>query len=160
MNSVRANYTACCLYPAFVIPIDALIECIHKCLDEALQGHMSPCCVNTCCYVDKIGVFSVTEDENGNITNAEMHLDPLISSFLLSVGNDSAWIPVITNSVNRCYNDLWSTNEGYSCDFIPNSFYEIVGCAYLENYLKCPVWNPSNILECQYTHRHVEYCEN
>jgi hypothetical protein len=39
----------------------------------------------------------------------------LVYSFLLSVGNDSQWLPVLESSTKMCCDQLDGAGEGYTC---------------------------------------------
>lgn len=155
LNSVRANYTICCKYPMFVSSMKDVIQCNIDCSTSSSSGS---CCVSRCLYVDKLNVLTLTEDENGAITNIAMNTDSLVASFLASVGNDPIWVPVTTSAVERCYNDIWGTSPEKKCGYLPNDFFNIVDCVYTEHFLKCPVWNPKHLIECSYTYKYVDQC--
>lgn len=103
-------------------------------------------------------LLTITEDENGGVTDIVMNLDALVNYFLLSVGNDTTWVPVTRGAVSRCYNDLWGTSDKKSCKVVPQDLYDIIDCVYLEHFLKCPVWNPKHVIECSYTYKYVDKC--
>jgi hypothetical protein len=89
-------------------------------------------------------------------TKPEVDPQGLVYSFLLSVGNDTSWEPIVKSSTQRCYDDNYGSVEGYQCDVIPLSLFEIINCCLKENYLKCPVYNPYRLSECQATRQFIE----
>lgn len=152
LNTVRANFTACCEYPGVVMWEWQLTNCEEECgaTDENYENEDTFCCLSVCCFYTVKVLSSQTEI-------APLLPDGFIYSFLLSVGNDTAWEPVITGAVNRCYSQ-YLDDQGYDCGVIPFSMYSIIDCAYLENYLKCPTWNPQNLRECAFTAEYARKC--
>lgn len=138
----------------FVVWMWELIPCNQQCYDAADVG----CCVGRCCYVDKMKLFTLTLADDGSIAKVDMNTDGVVASFMMSVGNDTRWEPVIRTAVERCYTDIWNTENGMSCGFIPNTFFSIIDCVYIEHFLKCAVWNPHNLVECAYTYSYVQEC--
>lgn len=99
-------------------------------------------------------------NEDGSQGRATIIVDGIHDAFLLSVGNDTRWAPVVRTAVDRCYEDLIGVDDGYSCDIIPKNLYMIIDCCYNENFLKCPTWNPHNLKECQYTYDYISKCSD
>lgn len=150
LNEVRANFTICCEYPLLVMWELDFKMCQEKCASDGEPN--DDCCILSCCLF-KIG--ALTQSEGGPI-----EVDPkgLIYSFLLSVGNDTQWLPVVTKSSRRCYDDIPNTYENNCNNRIPKQLYSIVDCCYIENYLKCAKWNPYDVKECAYTIEYVSTC--
>lgn len=154
LNDLRTNYTACCEYPLFVVWQWQHDECSEQCQ----YSYFKDCCITQCCF-RLLGVLSIIRDDQGSLLFVDINRDALISSFLLSVGNSTLWAPIVSATVYKCYQELWGTHvKEEVCSFIPGSFYPIVSCSYTENFLKCPVWNPQQINECNFTLEYVEKC--
>lgn len=130
------------------------------CNEECLTAENRSCCVGKCCYVDKMGILNVTENNDESIARVEINLEPLVAVFLSTVKDDKKWEPVVRSAVKKCYDGLWGTFDGHLCGFIPNSFFPIVSCVYTENFLHCPVWNPQELPECGTIRNYVEKCFN
>lgn len=105
-----------------------------------------------------IGLAHYTKADDGTITDTVFDINGLIYSFMLSIGNDSAWLPVITASTSRCYDQYGGNDEGMDCGVIPVSIYDVIECSLVENFLKCANWNPYNIAECDYTYQYIQKC--
>lgn len=150
LNKVRANFTICCEYPTLVMWATDLNICEEQCASEGEPN--DNCCILACCFI-KIG--ALRQSEGGPI---EVDPNGLIYSFLLSVGNDTQWLPVITESTQRCYDDIPNTYENDCSNRMPKQLYSIIDCCYKENFLKCAKWNPFDIKECEYTTEYVSIC--
>lgn len=149
--------TVCCQYPMFVIWTWQFNLCVKQC--AGVSKRLQSCCQAKCQYVDQQGLLTVTTNEDGSYGPTSMNPAALVTSFLLSVGNDTQWAPVVTNSVQRCYDDIWGASDGtVLCGFIPISFFDIINCCYIEDYLKCPNYNPYSLSECDYTYKFVKDC--
>ena len=154
LNSVRASYTACCQYPMLVVWTWQFKECKENCVGIDTNG----CCTLSCC-LNKLGALTLLKDEKGRVDRVIVNWHGLVYSFMLSVGNDTKWGPVLKEVVSKCDDENGSTDSGYECDgLIPMSFYDIVKCSYRQNFLNCPNWNPSGRADCQYTYDFVEQC--
>jgi hypothetical protein len=105
----------------------------------------------------------------------ETDVSGLVNSFLLSVGNDTLWKPVLEISLGRCNDQFKDYAEEFYCsgsevqvevdktmnqmlsiselpkDFLPTAF-----CSYLENFIKCPRYNPDPA--CKITMKYVQKC--
>jgi hypothetical protein len=48
----------------------------------------------------------------------ELILNPagIIDSFLLSVGNNTQWIPVVTHTTHKCYDQFANSGQGFDCE--------------------------------------------
>jgi hypothetical protein len=149
LNTVRPNLTSCCEYPAIVIWDWQYKICEDYC-DENDTGD-DRCCI-LICGMNSLGVLSSISEPS------DVNWEGLVSSFLLSVGNDTAWFPVINGSIYRCYSQFSEKNNEYDCGVIPRNLYLITDCGYIENYLKCPNWNPSQIDTCTYSHEYISKC--
>ena len=100
----------------------------------------------------------MTADENGVLLASEINFRGLVYSFMLSIGNDSLWDPVVNNVVSRCYDQFGAVGTEFDCDVIPLSLYEVIRCSYNQNFLQCPTWNSHGIEECKYTYDYVSQC--
>lgn len=96
LNSVRSNFTACCAYPALVMWRWQMDICQEHCRSNAENGNEVDvqCCIKVCAF----GLLQVLTSDT---EFSPVKPSGLIHSFMLSVGNDTKWEPVITNSVNR-----------------------------------------------------------
>lgn len=148
------------MYPTFVLWWWQYNTCNNNCKD--VEDYLAKiCCQWRCYYVEAIHLFILTTNDDGSVAKSDINTTSLIASFLLSVGNDTRWAPVVTNSVQRCYDDLYQSKEGkLFCDILPKTLYSVIDCTYNENFLKCPVWNPHNLIECEYTYKYVEKCSD
>ena len=153
LNSIRANFSSCCQYPAMVVYRNHYNECSVPCKS---RGDDEDCCTFSCLLL-KIGVTYKVINDDGS-THIDLNLSAIIASFLLSVGNDSRWTDIVDSSVTRCYNQFTDNSE-YDCnDRVPMYLYEITDCAYIENFLKCPSWNPKGLKECDYAYQYIDKC--
>lgn len=161
LNSVRANFTVCCEYPVLVIWMWQYKICVKEC--KAQDRANERCCILPCCF-RFLGVLNITKttdpETNEEKVTTDVDWNGLVYSFLLSVGNDTRWLPVVTDSTSRCYNDFSGSNDEIDCDVIPRSLYTVIDCAYVENYVKCPVFNPAGLKECSYTMQYAQKCLN
>ena len=175
MNKVRANFTACCGYPALVISDDVIVECSSVCSEEPEASNegttgrpnyneyelaeMPDCsCTTTKCAFMSMEILIPTYGENGQFFGYDINYKGVISSFLLSVGFDESWGPVLNEVVLRCYDQFSASDGGFECNSMPVELFDIIECSYKQNFLKCPSWNPQGILECQYTYEYVTKC--
>lgn len=154
LNSVRSNFTICCEYPQIVIWRWQFDQCCDQCAAQDKSGDR--CCILSCCF-GLMGMLQFSQSDDGNTTATFMQ-EGMVYSFLLSVGNDTAWLPVITASTQRCTDQFGGNDEGFDCDVIPISLYTIMDCSYNQNYLKCPTWNSYNLAACDYTYQYVQKC--
>lgn len=155
LNEIRANFTACCDYPVLVIWRWQYNFCVQEC-EEAGRPY-ERCCTLPCSF-RLLGVMTVIRNDDGSVAQVDVNPGGLVHSFLLSVGNDSQWIPVLSASTTRCYSQFSETSNGYECDVIPKNLFSVIDCSYNENYLKCPPWNPANLKECEFTYKFVQKC--
>lgn len=101
-------------------------------------------------------IKNVEYDDGTKFVDADW--EGLVTSFVMSVGNNSKWANVVQDSVGRCYSQFSESDE-YDCNGqIPLLLYRIIDCSYVENYLRCPTWNPYDIMECNYTSQYVDQC--
>lgn len=156
LNSVRANYTICCHYPLLVMWTYQYNECLAECNVTGWDTHGS-CCLQPCC-LRKIGLLNPVYNEDGVLSKSEVDWLGLVYSFMLSVGNDTQWFPVVNGTSYRCYLSYSETQNGVDCGGIPLNLYDVIGCCYNENFLKCPPWNPHNIKQCDQTWQYVKKC--
>lgn len=128
------------------------------CLSQCSVAPNTPtrCCIVPCCHKYN-GILKEVTNENGVVQD---NIDPngLISSYSISVGNDTKWLPVITNAVTSCYQQYSENPDGYDCGVIPMNLYSIIDCSYNEQFLKCPNYNPHNLKECEYTLQYIAQC--
>jgi hypothetical protein len=153
LNGVRANFTACCEYPAIVIWDWQYKACYKDCNIEGDQDEdeTGRCCVLICALNMLQILTSRTEISP---------IDPkgFVYSFMMSVGNETIWEPVITNAISRCFTQNEGNDQGFDCGIVSHNIYYIADCAYLEHFLKCPKWNPYGLNECAYTHEFAMKC--
>lgn len=153
LNSVRNNVTACCRYPRLVIWTWDFKKCFKNCVKEVTSEQV--CCVQTCCY-KKLGALS--DDWN---SLAAVNITGLIYSFMLSVGNDSQWEPLITQSVVECNQERFSRKVSQlRCGVLPERLYDVINCVYMQCFVKCPTWNPHGLKNCHRTYQYVNNCVN
>lgn len=153
LNSVRANFTACCRYPLIVIERNYITECNETCMFEEEDDE---CCIYTCALEKNGMIYNVTNEDGS--TSVDISSKAVVRSFMLSIGNEVQWVPVVTKSVQRCY-DQFISASGFKCDGrIPMSLLDIIACSQIENFVKCPPWNPSNLKECEYTLQYLSEC--
>lgn len=77
---------------------------------------------------------------------------------MTSVGNDPIWLPIVTLTTKRCYADFFDFSDEYYCDEIPKYLYDVVDCTYIENFLRCPLFNPKRLNQCLMTFQYVDEC--
>lgn len=154
LNTVRANYTICCQYPLFV----AWRWNNDVCTSNCSSGDDFDCCMFTC-NLRSLGILTDLVLDTGNET-VGVNWQRLADSFLLSVGNKTIWREVIYLSIERCYEQyVDDSSMEYECgDQVPSYLYDIIDCSYIENFLKCPLWNRRKVKECVYTSQYVESC--
>lgn len=159
LNSVRANFTACCKYTALVAwdwTWDYCAEGDCKIVMDS-GGDTMACCMLTCILVVS-EIIEITSDPVG----AKLLPTGLVLSFMMSVGNDSSWSPIVNQSISRCFSQFegggYSEDTPLDCPTVPSNFFPVIDCTYLQNYLKCPVWNPHGLEACQYSHQYVDQC--
>lgn len=153
LNSVRANFTVCCQYAMMVMWRWQMNQCVDNCARRNLVDN-SNCCQTLCNY-RAINIIAPANNNANNIT-----YDPtagLIAVFMLSVGNNTQWTSPITDSITYCFNAVLKQPDYDSCG-IPTQLYDIINCAYIEIFYRCPLWNPSNLPECDYTRQYVDQC--
>jgi hypothetical protein len=107
------------------------------------------------CWLKKNKILLYSTDPN---FKPEVNIDAVIISFNESVNGDKEWEPIIKNSFDRCYHDRIGTVDGFHCDVIPKSFYSVLECAYKEQYLKCPNYNPKKLDNCKETLEYADIC--
>lgn len=161
LQTVRTNFSACCEFPKLVIQEWDYKVCYDKC--SAIGKLYDTCCVYTCC-LELLGVINYTAviDETTNEIvkkNIDVDWQGLVYSFLLSVENNTQWLPVVTQSTYECYVQFGGSDEGIDCDFIPKSLESVINCANKFNYIRCPPWNPFRIPECKYTMEFAQHCD-
>lgn len=151
LNSFRENVTACCRYPRLVIWTWNYKRCFKDCLKAAISEQM--CCIEACCY-RKLGI--VSDDWN---SSTDINITGLIYSFMLSIGNDSQWKPLITRSVVACNEQHFLTKGSQlRCGILPERMYDVITCVYKQCFVKCPTWNPRALENCHRTYQYVNKC--
>lgn len=158
LNSARSNFTSCCSYPVFAMWTWQMKNCQRQCAN--VSAAEASCCQSRCTYVDQLNILSITSISDGSLAGVTMNQDAVSVAFLITVGNDTKWVPVVKQSVQTCYNELWLPSETitYDCNFQPSNFLPIIDCIYLTNFLHCPTWNPHNLDKCFYTKKYLEEC--
>lgn len=155
LNQQRANFTACCLFPTLVFWRWQINQCKAQCKD-APEDEFHCCCV----LCDKKLIGLVADDDEASDRYLHNPVDGIIYSFMLSIGNDSAWKPVVETAAKHC-NDVVEKKAEYTNCNIPKHLYRIIDCVYSENYFNCPenVWNPDGLnLECQHAKDYIDQC--
>lgn len=147
LNSMRENVTACCRYPRLVIWTWHFKQCFKECVKASDQV----CCIEACCN-RKLGI--VSDDWN---SSTDINITGLIYSFMLSVGNDSQWVPLITGSVTEC-NHFFTKSSKLHCGILPERMYNVITCVYKGCFVKCPTWNPHELENCHRTYHYVNKC--
>lgn len=151
---MRANFTACCEYPAIVIGESEFSTCSDEC--EAVGLSRDLCCLLRC-VCNKLGIYHDAPLESSD-EKLEMFPEGFINSFLMSVNNDEQWVPVVTQSTLRCFDQFADPSlENETCG-LPGYFYLVLDCTHKELYLKCPKWNPSELAECKFTYDYMIKC--
>ena len=170
LNIVRANFTSCCGYPALVITDDIAVDCSSVCSEEpesVIGGKVASdyhyefpdcSCTQTECTFKSMQVLIPKYGAKGDLLGYEIDFNGIVNSFLMSVGNDESWLPVLKDVVSRCYEQFSTSEGGLECNSVPSELFEIIDCSYKQNYLKCPSWNPQGLFECQYTYEYVTKC--
>lgn len=127
-------------------------HCLKICVSP--NGRIEdPCCEPACC-LKKIGILVPSDNSSEPAVDASR----ISYSFLLSVGGDIGWQPVINQSVRRCFDQVENTPVQYEyedCPGMPTILNKIVNCCYKENFLRCARWNQSNE-DCVFAYKYVE----
>lgn len=152
LNSVRSNFTSCCKYPTIVL----WRWMLNSCKDECQRNFQADndCCPLVCNY-RRINVIPQANDTSRNATWNPVA--GLTYAFMLSIGNDTRWTQTVSDSLNFCFNSVIK-QPLYDVCGIPLHLYDIINCAYNQLFLRCPVWDPSNITECAYTREFINIC--
>lgn len=114
LNEIRANYTICCKYPGLVANYADLEICQENCTasyDPRYDPYGFLCCANQC-VLEALSALECPEDES---EKCSVNSEGLVMSFMLSVGNDTVWEPVIRASVERCVLDTVESEDSYNC---------------------------------------------
>lgn len=128
-KTVRTN-TACCYTPVLAIWGYAHDQCRDKCSVGRPGPYDNPftCCIFQCCLIAS-GQLVVVENDDGT-SQVDVDWRAVVSSFLLSVGNDTQWTPIVNETVQRCFEQHGNTGE-YICEgLIPINLPPIVNCSY------------------------------
>ena len=115
-------------------------------------------CLTTQCAFKSMDILIPEYGENGEFLQFDIDFKGIVNSFLMSVGYDESWGPVLNEVVLRCYDQFSASDGGFECMSMPAEIFDIIGCSYKQNFLKCPSWNPQRIFECQYTYEYVTKC--
>lgn len=67
------------------------------------------CCHLPCCFV-KANVIKINEIGEGVVDT-----EGFVNSFLMSVGNDTRWLPVLEESTQKCYDQFAGSGTGFFC---------------------------------------------
>lgn len=147
LNEVRKGFQECCVYPLIVVWRWQYDRCTISCSSQ----FFSRCCVLVCC-LNQMGALQGS--------NVPQRLNPaaLVSSFMLSVQNNTACEPVVKTSVEQCSMKHPEKIEPVQCEVIPGAFYNVLECSYIENFKNCPVWNPLNLEQCNATMQYAREC--
>lgn len=90
-----------------------MIACERRCRLEDREG-------DDCCYFPcALYVLGVLYEDSESSGKYNVNPKGLENSFMMSVGNDSAWLPVVQSSTQRCYEDNLGSVEGFECNIIP-----------------------------------------
>lgn len=128
-KTVRTN-TACCHKPVLAIWGHAHKQCRDKCSVGRPGPWDNPftCCIFQCCLLAS-GQLVVVENDDGT-SQVVVDWQAIVSSLLLSVGNDTQWTPIVNETVQRCFEQHGNTGE-YNCEgLIPITLVEMVNCSY------------------------------
>lgn len=154
MNTIRANYKICCEYPTLVIWAWQYKACQDEC--KKLSLGLRRCCIDICNQRTS-KILNIFYDDKGTVANTSVSHEGLYTGFMLSVGNDTRWTPIIKSSVDYCYEKYVNVKMGVMC-MIPQHLYRIIDCIYHEDFLNCPVWNAHRLKECEYTFQYIQKC--
>ena len=132
MDAHRRNFSDCCEYPQLVVWQWQYNMCIKNVQAKGQQP--SRCTVMPCCYT-YMGAI------DKNIIKSGIKVAGLKYSFLLSVGNETKWVPPINKSVEICNKylrkptpnkkDAATYKAFWDCfETIPLYLYDIIGCSY------------------------------
>ena len=150
--SVVESFNDCCDYPY----LNSLSE--DSCWDKCETADDYVCCFELC-YMISSKFIVATTDAQGNFSSSDYDWLPIYNSFMSSVPNASEiWQPVISNVVQRCYDQFAGSGSGYRCEIIPLSFDEVVHCTYKQVFLQCPVWNQNGLNNCSNNYEWVVKC--
>lgn len=150
MDDIRASFRDCCFYPRLKFS-DYEEKCKNIC-----EGNKELGCCQVTCYYDQLGLL--TKNEAGNAIPDGINIKGMIEAFMAYVGNDPRWEPFVNDAVVRCNLQIQGSDDRYECGIIPRNYEDVMECAYVQNYLNCPEWNPRNIENCSYTREFVEKC--
>lgn len=131
---------------------------LNSCKDECQRNFQAEndCCPVVCNY-RRINVIPQANETSRNATWNPVA--GLVYAFMLSIGNDTRWTQTVSDTLNFCFNTVLK-QPLYDICGIPLHLYDIINCAYNQLFLRCPVWNPSNISECVYTREFINICFN
>ena len=164
LHAIRAKFTECCEYPKLGIWGWDVNDCDLYCATQGVTGQADEngdvgyCCGLSCQYY-KMQLISLAKDPTtGLLLPSELYNTGYLYSFMLSVGNDTQWEPIIKDVVDRCYNQFASTGNGYYCEIIPYTLWSVAECCYMELFMKCPNWNPQGLASCALTYEYAVKC--
>jgi hypothetical protein len=157
----------CCKIPRFddALNHDLYLECeeegkrtnITFKYDE--DGNYYAYCCQIITTLTEGGFLKFSTDPN---VKPETDVRRLISIMEMAAKDKLEWVPVVTNSAKRCYDDCFGLEAayGYSCLVVPNILETITMCSEKENFLKCPekYWNPDKLSMCTEKRKYVEEC--
>lgn len=148
LNKKRKPFNECCEYPLVVVWTWQYELCQESCSDDMLER----CCVLTCC-LNQVGILDTLDTPNININK-----EALVESYMMSVSNNSVWQPVVEASVSICMERFAGESFDHECHVIPRTLYSVIDCTYIENFMGCPLWNPDNDDQCEFTSQYVQEC--
>jgi hypothetical protein len=152
MGIVRSDLKLCCKYPELVMPLEIDEQCQAEC--KIKFSEFTNCCYLVC-VLREVGFLRFSTDPN---MMPIPDVQGVIKSYMYSVEDDPTWEPVIKSSASRCFEDSHGIDNEYDCSVVPKSLQYMVQCSFIENFLKCPVWNPKKINECAAAYKYVSEC--
>lgn len=165
MGEVGDNWTLCCVYPdLFAISgfsddksfDDIFVKCYNECnFTFYLESWEAWLCCYRICILREVGFLLFSTDPN---IMPQTNVQGVINIYMTSVQNDPAWEPIIRSSVNRCFDEANAFEFTYECGVIPSSLKFIYECCFIEQFLKCPYWNPDKREECPVIYKYNEEC--
>ena len=145
------TFSDCCEAPYFNFPDDLWERCMEECSEHRFTDD---CCYQKC-YLSGLGIVKLVA--NGNDTAvSDFDWDGVGNLYMITVGNDPQWEPVVKKVVTRCVNQF--VDDNYDCNFLTKVYPDIVDCISMQNYLQCPGWNPQGLSNCTFNYLLVSKC--
>ena len=158
LKSIRANFAECCVYPSLTAWGWQIDECDVSCRIGCQIGSDNYCC-SLYCYYYKMQLMTLEREiTTGLLLPGKLNEHGFINSFMLSVGNDTQWEPIIKDVVGRCYSQFAGSSSDYYCEIIPYTLWNVAQCCYVELFMKCPNWNPKGLSSCAKTYEYAVKC--